>query len=75
MGLWLEHRDEKGQLIDRACFQGGVVVMSNLTEFFDGMDAGVSPTFTIKDAIALAKLSAYLPVEKRDWALRVESDD
>ena len=58
MGLWLEHRDEKGTLIERERFVGGVVSL-------------VEHDLTLQQAVELCKLSAYLPSEKRDWALRI----
>lgn len=73
MGLWLEHRDEKGNLIDRARFYDGEVEMLGLVEVH-GDGSTSAPTFTLKEAMGLCKPSAHLPVEKRDWALRVQSD-
>lgn len=75
MGLWLEHRDAKGQLTDRARFSEGSVTMTNLTEFIEGGDTGVSPSFTIAEAVSLAKASAGLPPERREWVLRVSFAD
>lgn len=71
MGLWLEHRDEKGNLLDRAQFLSGSATLYHLCEV-NGDGSTQAPTFTIKQAVELCKLSAHLPVEKRDWALRVE---
>ena len=74
MGLWFEHRDEKGNLADRGRFQSGSVEMLHLVEIHgDGSTSAAS--FSLKEAMALAKPSAHLPVEKRDWALRISFDD
>lgn len=72
MGLWLEHRDEKGNLIDRGQFFGGQVVMP-LMGAGDGTEAAL--TLTLKQAQELAKMSNGLPAEKRDWVLRVKFSD
>jgi hypothetical protein len=67
MGLWLEHRDESGNLIDRGRFLGGTVTLYEMAE---------EPlTVSADQAMKLAKLSSHLPVEKRDWVLRIVSDD
>lgn len=70
MGLWLEHRDDKGKLIERARFLNGSVTLSQLVEITDeGSTEEVC--FSLKEAIALAKTSSHLPVERRDWSLRI----
>lgn len=70
MGLWLEHRDENG-LVERAPFLNGMVSMDELVEYIDDAPAGPA-VFSLKEAIALAKPSAHLPREKREWALRID---
>jgi hypothetical protein len=61
MGLWLEYR-ENGVLTEREPFVEGVA------EF-------VAAPYTIAQAVQLAKLSAHMPVEKRDWSLRIVFGD
>jgi hypothetical protein len=73
MGLWLEHRDEKGTLLDRAQFRDGIVELVHLVEV-NGDGSTSCPTFTVKQAVDLAKLSSFLPPERRDWALRISFD-
>lgn len=75
MGLWLEHRDEKGNLIDRGRFFGGRVIMANLVEYIDGGSTEVIPEFTLREAQELCKPSNGLPLERRDWVLRISFDD
>lgn len=70
MALWLEHRDDKGTLIERARFLNGSVTLLQLIEITDEIVDGVC--FSLKEAIALAKTSAHLPVERRDWSLRID---
>lgn len=71
MGLWLEHRDENGKLVDRARFNGGIVVM---TELPDAANSDNPLSLTTSQALELAKVSAHEQLSKRAWALRVESD-
>jgi hypothetical protein len=70
MGLWLEHRDDKGTLIERSRFLNGSVTMVQLAEIY-GDGSTSAAVFSLKEAVALAKMSSHLPVEKRDWVLRV----
>lgn len=71
MALWLEHRDDKGTLIDRAQFSGGQVIMHELTDFAyqDG-----PLVLSMNEARQLARVSSHLPVEKRDWVLRIADE-
>lgn len=63
MGLWIENRDDKtGVLVFRARFVGGAV------------DLPDGERLSVVQAVQLAKLSAHLPAEKRDWVLRVDAD-
>lgn len=62
MGLWLEHRDDKGQLIEREPVLGG------MAEF-------AFEQIPIQEALARAKASAGMPLEKREWALRLSFGD
>jgi hypothetical protein len=63
MALWLEHRDDKGVLIEGARFFNSSVTLID------------QEPMALKEAVALAKPSAHLPVDKRDWALRIVVDD
>ncbi len=74
MGLWLEHRDDKGNLIERARFYSGHVEMLSLAEIH-GDGSTSAARFSLKEGIELAKPSSHLPADKRDWALRVAFDD
>jgi DNA-directed RNA polymerase specialized sigma24 family protein len=68
MGLWLERRDEKGNLIDRApCTDGHFIFPVE-----EGQEALV---LSVKQAQELARHSNGLPPEKRDWVLRVDFGD
>lgn len=71
MGLWLEHRDEKGNLVDRARFFGGIVMMMEMS---DG-DSEEPLVLSVKQAQELAKMSSHLPAGKRDWTLRIDFGD
>lgn len=62
MALWLEHRDDKGQIVDRA-------------QFFDGLAVGSSFSFSLEQARQLARVSVHSPLEQRDWVLRIGFDD
>lgn len=64
MGLHLERRDDSGRLVFRVRSSGGVFMLP------DDLD-----TLSVEEARGLAKLSAHLPLERRDWALRIGSDD
>jgi hypothetical protein len=79
MGLWLEHRDDKGKLLERTRFSGGKVTMTDMVEYVAG-----SPTdplrfeplvLTIDEARHLCRASAHLPTEKRDWVMRIGFED
>ncbi len=74
MSLWLEHRDEKGILIEQAQFRDGRVEMLQLVEIH-GDGSTSAPTFSLKEALALAKPSSHLPLDKREWALRISFDN
>lgn len=63
MGLWLERRDEKGNLVFRGKFHGGQVV------------GHLDNAMSIEDVMRLVKPSAHLPLAQREWTLRVGSDD
>ncbi len=70
MALWLEHRDDKGSLIDRAQFNGGQVILHEMMDF-----AQEGPlVLSLNEARQLAKVSSHLPVEKRDWVLRIADE-
>ena len=58
MGLWLEYRDIEGRLIERERFSNGVVPF-------------VARDIPLEEAVKLARLSSHLPVEKREWVLRI----
>lgn len=64
MALWLEHRDENGELVFRGRFVSGSV------------DSPLDhEPLSVGQAIQLAKLSAHQPLlEKRAWALRVDPE-
>lgn len=62
MGLWLEQRDESGKVIASGRFSGGTV------------DLGEDRVFTLEQARQLCRFSSHLPLEKRDWVLRVRSE-
>lgn len=61
MGLWLEQRDDNGKLIASGRFQGGTV------------DLGEGRVYTIDQVRQLCRFSSHLPLEKRDWVLRIKS--
>lgn len=52
----------------------GSVTLYQLVEIHgDGSTSAAS--FTLKEAIELCKPSSHLPVDRRDWALRISFDD
>jgi hypothetical protein len=79
MGLWFEHRDESGKLIDRVRFIDGHATLESLHEFVgfapDGEERWKPFIVSIKDSVALARTSNYLPLEKREWVLRIGFDE
>lgn len=66
MGLWLEHRDDSGKLLDRERFSNDLVIVSLAAEPF---------ALTATEARVLSRASVHLPIEKREWALRIGFDD
>jgi hypothetical protein len=63
MGLWLEARDDTGKVTFRSRFQGGII------------DLYEQESITVEQAVKLSRLSGHLPLERRDWVLRISFDD
>ncbi len=63
MALLLERRNEKGELTGWAQFFEGYVLLKS--------EEGDDLELSVDEARQLAKVSSHLPVEKRDWALRL----
>jgi len=71
MGLWLEHRDESGTLVDRGRFYGDRVLMQEMPD-----SQGDGPLeLTTAEAMALAKTSVHMDLSRRPWVLRLSFDD
>lgn len=68
MALWLEHRDEKGDLLDQ-------VPCTDKRFIFAPDDSGESLVLSIDQARELCRPSNGLPFEKRDWVLRLSFAD
>lgn len=74
MGLWLEHRDVDGKLTDRVRFVDGHVTLTTIQElasFKDGQEEWKPFVLSSRDAVNLSRPFTHLPLEKREWSLRI----
>jgi hypothetical protein len=64
MALWLEHRNDKGELLECVRFIGGRTTVC--------IDADSDLELTVDEGRRLAQLSNHLPLDKREWVLRID---
>jgi hypothetical protein len=67
MGLYLEYRDRQGVVRNRSRFFDGLVTWT--------LDCPDEERWTHERVRELVRPSAHLPIEQREWALRVVPDE